>query len=479
MTERTRDGGAGSHADGTESDSRSASRSGVVSRRAALGAGVAALTTLAGCSSLSGGDDGPDRTYDTEALRAVPGESVPTPPSTLPISVPTEQFTAHEERTRELLDAVPSEPSLPNGHVAQRIAGEREQIASELTEGVASDVDSGTVRLGRWRHVRADAAEVAGQYRAATGDVSREAVRTTRERLRQSVHEFQVDWRYVAPDPAAAVALHDEVETLIGVAERATRPRRQFPVDPVANVRLAADLLAELERGAAALDDARALVTAMRTAGDDLAGYRPQVAAAASRLDRVVDVTHERVREYVDRDGTDPNTFFERDVGDTPAVWLFDQARDDLSWRLDDLDAARDAGQTATAVREAAFLLTGYETLADAVDAIESEAAVTTPPADAGAIEAHRDRAVDALETAVAATPHAVSRWLARRAADEIRRGDRRLKEAEGTDVYTVDRATGAYGWVRLFAETIPETTAFVGSVLADPDVATPGYGEE
>ncbi|MFC5367499.1 hypothetical protein [Salinirubrum litoreum] len=479
MTERTRDDGAGSHADGTESEPRSSSRSGAVSRRAALGAGVAALTTLAGCSALSGGDDGPDRTYDTEALRAVPGQSVPTPPSTLPISVPTERFTAHEERTRELLDAVPSDPSLPNGRVTQRLADAREQVASELAEGVASSADTGSIRLGRWRHVRADAAEVAGQYRAATGEVSREAVRTNRERLRQSVHEFQVDWQYAAPDPAAAVALHDEVETLLGVAERATRPRRQFPVDPVANVRLAADLLAELERGRAALRDARALVTAMRTDGDDLAGYRPQVAAAASRLERVVDVTEDRVREYVDPEGTDPNSVFERDVRDTPAVSLFDRARDDLTWRLDDLDGARAAGETATAVREAAFLLTGYEALADAVDAIESEAALTMPPADAGAIETHRDRAVDALESASAVTPHAVSRWLARRAAGGLREGDRRLEEADGTDVYTVDRATGAYGWVRLFAETIPETTAFVGSVLADPDVETPDYGRE
>jgi hypothetical protein len=479
MTERTRDAGAGSHTDGTESDSRSSSRSGAVSRRAALGAGAAALTALAGCSALSGGDDGPDRSYDTTALRAVPGASIPTPPSALPISVPTERFTAHEERTRELLDAVPSDPSLPNGRVTQRIAGEREQVASDLAGGVASDVDSGTVRLGRWRHVREDAAEVAGQYRAATGDLTREEVRTARERLRRSVHEFQTDWEYAAPDPAAAVALHEEVEVLVGAAERATRPRRQFPADPAENVRLAASQVAELEGGRATLADAAALVTAMRTAGDGLAGYRPQAAAAASRLDRVVDVTHERVRTYLEPEGTDPNSFFERDVRDTPAVYLFQRAREDLTWRRDDLQSALERGHAASAVREAAFLLTGYETLADVVDTIESEGAVSRPMTDAGEVEARRERAVDALETAWDATPHAVSRWLVRRAAGGVRDADRRLREADGTDVVTVDRATGAYGWVRLFAETIPEATAFVGSVLSDPDVETPGYGDE
>jgi hypothetical protein len=130
-------------------------------------------------------------------------------------------------------------------------------------------------------------------------------------------------------------------------------------------------------------------------------------------------------------------------------------------------------------VLDAAFLLTGYETLADAVDAVESEAAVSTPPADVTVLEAHRRRAVEALEAAWDAAPHAVSRWLARRAAGELREADWRLREVDGTDVVTVDRATSAYGWVRLFAETIPETTAFVGSVLADPDVETPGYGGE
>jgi hypothetical protein len=471
----------GDEADGRTDDTTPASSSTGhgISRRAALGASVAALTTLAGCSALSGGDDGPDRSYDAEALRAVPGESIPTPPSTLPISVPSERVTAHEERTRTLLDSVPSDPSLPNGRVTQRIADEREQVASELAEGVASDVDAGTVRLGRWRHVREDAAEVAGQYRAATDDISREAVRATRERLRRSIHEFQTDWEYAAPDPAAAVALHEEVELLVGTAERATRPRRQFPANPAADVRLAANLVAELEGGRAALADAAALVTAMRTAGDDLAGHRPQVAAAASRLDRVVDVTHERVRTYVDPEGADPNSFFERDLSDTPAVSLFQTAREDLTWRRDDLQSALERGHAASAVREAAFLLTGYETLADVVDTIESEGAVSRPPADAGEVEARRERAVDALESAWDATPHAVSRWLARRAAGGVRDADRRLREADGTDVYTVDRAAGAYGWVRLFAETIPETAAFVGSVLADPDVATPGYGGE
>jgi hypothetical protein len=477
MNDRPRDDRAESRGDDTTSASSSTGRG--VSRRAALGASVAALTTLAGCSALSGGDDGPDRSYATSGLRNVPGESVPTPPSTLPVSVPTERVTAHEARTRELLDDVPSDPSVPNGRVAQRIAGGREQIASDLAEGVASDVDSGTVRLGRWRQVREDAAEVAGQYRAATGDLAREEVRTAREQLRRSVHEFQTDWGYAAPDPAAAVALYEEVEVLVGAAERATRPRRQFPADPAEDVRLAASLVAELEGGRAALADAEALVTAMRTAGDDLTAYRPQVAAAANRLERIVDVTHDRVRRYVEPEGADPNTFFERDVRDTPAVYLFQTARDDLTWRRDDLRSALDTGQTASAVLDAAFLLTGYETLADAVDAVESEAPVSTRPTDAGEVADHRERAVEALESAWDATPHAVSRWLARRAAGGLREGDRRLREVDGTDVVTVDRATGAYGWVRLFAETIPETAAFVGSVLADPDVATPGYGGE
>jgi hypothetical protein len=477
MSDRQRDDRAESRGDDTTPASGSTGRG--VSRRAALGASIAALTTLAGCSALSGGDDGPDRSYDAEALRAVPSESIPTPPSTLPISVPSERYRAHKERTQALLEAVPKDPSLPNGNVNQRLAGAREQVTSELEEGVASDVTTEMRRLGRWRHVRADAAEVAAQYRAATNDISREAVRATREQLRQSVHEFQVDWRYIAPDPAAAVALHEEVELLVGTAERATRPRRQFPVEPTTDVQLAADLLAELEHGAAALADAAALVTAMRTAGDDLAGYRPQAAAAASRLDRVVDVTHERVRRYVEPEGADPNSFFERDVRDTPAVYLFQRAREDLTWRRDDLQSALERGHAASAVREAAFLLTGYETLADVVDTIESEGAVSRPMTDAGEVADHRGRAVEALETAWDATPHAVSRWLARRAAGGVREADRRLHDADGTDVDTVDRATGAYGWVRLFAETIPEATAFVGSVLADPDVETPGYGSE
>ena len=420
------------HTEDTTADAGAESRG--VPRRAALGASVAALTVLAGCSTLSGGDYGPDRSYVTEALRDVPGESVPTPPSTLPISVPSERFSAHEERARELLDGVPSDPSLPNGRVTQRIAGERERVASDLAEGVASDVDTDTRRLSRWRRVREDAAEVAGQYRAATGDLTREEVRTTRERLRQSVHEFQTDWAYAAPDPAAGVALHEEVEVLVGTAERATRPARQFPADPAENVRLAAGLVAELEAGRAALADATALVTAMRTAGDDLTGYRPQVAAAASRLERVADVTTDRVREYIQPEGADPNTFFERDVDGTPAVYLFQTARNDLLWRQDDLQSALDAGRTASAVLEAAFLLAGYETLADAVDAIESEAAVSTPPADAAAVTERREQAVAALESAWDATPHTVSRWLARRAAREFFGADRRLRDADGTD---------------------------------------------
>lgn len=446
------------------------------SRRALLGAGATGLAALAGCSALPGNDETDARRFDDDALTTMADADPPRPPSAFPLSVPTERVEAHRSRAASLLSQVPAEPDVPNALVEQQVAEERARVADELA---VSPDDARTMldRLGHWRRRRVEAATVAGMYAAARATTSSDAVRERRERLRQAQFGFREEWTYTASDPVDALGVHAEVESLLEEVTDAFRPREAYPADPPADVEAAGRVVGELEGGEAALGDARTLVDAVRTDGENLAGYRPHLRAAALRLERVAERSFRDVHSAVNHEMQDPAAYFDGSL-DGVSTALFERAREMIAYRSDvPHDSIRNR-QYANACVDAATVLTAIEAFRDSVARIEADR-VVTPPEGAAAVREARKRAVTAVESSWDERPRLVSRSLAGVAAAILEDGDRWVSRTDSVEGDEADRAVANYVYVRLFAETIPAATTYVGDIVAEPDVATPRYGRE
>lgn len=436
-------------------------------RRAFLAGGSAALAGLAGCSRLPVVGNGESEvTYDVERLRAAVDPDAVTPPEPYPGPVPDALADAHYERAQLLLDAVPREPSVPNGVVARNLADDHEDVASDLEDapGDVSTLDA----LEDWRYVRESAAELEGAYAAATGEASRAIVEQRRADARDALAAFRDEWAYRAESAAAAVGVHRHLESLVESARRDLVLPRAFPADP----RRAVDSVGDLVRAAEGANAAVADATGLRDAysEDGMASYRNALATAAVRLEGAVDATRERVAPFVAPGASAAD--FERDVSETPAEFVFETAQHNARNAVESTATARECGDHASAVAAAGRALVSLVAVRTVVDAVrDGEYGV---PASADAVLEYRDSAVAAVEDVSSVASEPVGRAVAVPAYRSLQYAEGAFRDEPAypsVDAREVKRAVGYYAFAEHAADAVPVVVERVSDEL---DAATP-----
>ncbi|WP_226022114.1 hypothetical protein [Halomicrobium salinisoli] len=438
----------------------------MTTRRRLLAGCAAGLAGLAGCSGLSdlpgAGEDSPERVD----VRSVAGDlsRVDLPESPFPAAVPPSLAEAHRERTRELLSDVPREPEIPNGAVRSELVDERERAADDVND--EEDVHQWPVEaLGDWRRRRGEAAAVRGAYRAATGEGDGEDLAERRQSVRASLGEFAADWAYRAPDPVAAVLAHAPVESTVHDCRTLLEPHRPYPEDPLAAPFRAGDAVGDVERADAALADA----TGLRAAAlDEWTGppsqWSPIVSGTQALRHSLAETMDDRIEWWLDAEYDD----FDRDLEGTPARWLFYEARRRVQSRERDARQARERGDHATAVVEAAQALVATEVFETVVDGMRDGAYGGETTADRLRESSRRAReAVQAAleeRSALDGNRPALAVALLRPALLTQRSLVDRLAEGYGS----ADRALGEFAWAELYARTVPDAAPFVAERLRE-----------
>jgi hypothetical protein len=403
-----------------------------------------------------------EREYDAEALARLADGDDPTAPDAFPVRIPDETVARHDDRARELLAAVPERPDVPNGVIAERIREEREQAAERL--GEREDAPTGLERLEDARYARHEAAEVNGTYRAAVGEIDRETVAEGREALRADRLGFEAEWDYRGDDSARALVVHAELERLVEDARRNAEAWPPFPDDPRDDVFQVGEVVGEVERGWAALGDAIRLRTRYVGKAADPESYRVAVTVAAGRLElRTTDRRRRRLHGYLDRRASEA---FERSVEETPAEYLYHEARQRVRGAAEGAEEARRTGDHATAALRSATELAGLRAFDAIVDAVEN--GEYGPPEDEGRIAAVHEDAVAALREAWDTEPVPVSVELTWPARDSLQDARYWLEDTDG-NARMVHRAYANLVYTRLYAERVPEVVVAVTDALGGP----------
>lgn len=419
------------------------------SRRDVLaGLGAVGASGLAGCAALPFGNDQSDDadvSLSTEDIG-----SLAWPESPFPVAVPTDPVNAHRERSRELLAAVPSEPSVPNGAVAEEIRSNRESAADRLDD--EPDESWPTEELSVWRERRKEAACVLGTYRAATGEGDAEAVRERRQGVRDELGSFAADHEYRASSSLEAVLAHAPIEGLVEDCRRRVRPAPAYPSDPVARPFQAGDAVGRVELARATLADARRLRDAYLSERSETAPQWTALIDASRRLEYAASRTRSSVADFLDRE--EPP--FRADLEGTAGRWLFRRASGYVEAKTEEAREHRDDGQFAAAVIEAGQILAGIEALRATIHGIrdgEYQSEVT-----AQSVSGTADRARDAI-AAIGEGGHP-------RMAAQI------VRPTLGTFEYVTElieehyadppRVEGDFAWVELYARAVPAAAEFV-----------------
>ncbi|RLM50612.1 twin-arginine translocation signal domain-containing protein [Halorubrum sp. Atlit-28R] len=418
------------------------------SRRGFLaGLATAGAAAVAGCAASPLADGETNR---GEATAVPPGlvDAVEWPPAPFPATVPDSLAAAHQSRARDLLDAVPAEPSLPNAAVAAAIADDRaravERVDAEPTDPWPTEA------LAARRRARGTAATVRGAYRAATGVDESADLAARRRTVREDRAALAAGLEYRAESTAAAALAYEPVESLLAACARHLVPTVRYPDDPVAAPFRAGDAVGDVERARAAATDAAGLRDAFH---GDREGIDPQWAslvAAAETLDGSV----RRTRAEVRRRTGDEAVPTDEDLSGTVAQELAVATERRTASAVRGVERASDDGNYATAVIEAGTALATVEARRRAVEAIR-DGGHRNPPSESS-LRSAAERAREAVAAVDGGDPLAarfVRPALASlgRVADEVDAGyaDPRRTQAELT-------------YAALYARAVPPATAFV-----------------
>ena len=429
------------------------------SRRDLLAACGASLAALAGCSGVDAGPGSALR-FDPDRVADVAAMPVPEPPTGFPVEVTDAMVETHLERARERLDAVPPSPAVPNGEVAERLARDRARVR-EAVAAVPGSSSGGPGRLRRARHVRADAAEVAAAYRAATGRLEPAAVEEAREALRADRLAFEEDWAYRGADAVGALVVHAEVESLLETARRRADAWPPVAAEPVDDPFQAGAAVRGVEAARAALLDARRLDEHHLAGVDEPVSFRAGFTVVAHRLEHRTRYARHRVQEFLERGPNEAG--FGRSLDGTPALHLYRRARRPAEGLVDRFDRERRAGRYASATLAGTRALGALRAFEAAIDAIDEDAYTSRVSVDD--LATARERAVAALRDAWSTPPAVLSVAVTGLVRDAIRHAHHDLEGAEG-DEGAVRSAIGLFAYARLLAETVPETVETVVDLL-------------
>ncbi len=439
----------------------------MTTRRRLLAGCAAGLAGLAGCSGVSelpgvGGDDSPE-SVDVRAV-ARDLSRVDLPASAFPAAVPPSLAEAHRERARELLSDVPTDPAIPNGAVRAEFADEREYAADDL-DGEADTHEWPIRALDDWRYRRTEAATVRGAYRAATGEDDEEGLTERRRSVRGSLAEFEADWAYCAPDPVAAVLAHAPLESVVDDCRTRLEPRRSYPDDPVAAPFRAGEAVGDVEGADAAVADAAGLrEAALEEWADPPSQWGAVVSGTEALRHSLAETTDERIEWWLDAEYDD----FDRDLEGTPARWLFYEAKRRVQTRERAVGGARERGDHATAIVDAAQALVATEVFETVVDGVQDGAYGGEISTDRLRETSRRAReairaaleegsALDGYRSGLAVALLRPALFTQRSLVD-------RLAEGFGDG----DRAIGEFAWAELYARTVPDAVPFVAERLRE-----------
>jgi hypothetical protein len=428
------------------------------SRRAVLaGLGTAGAVGVAGCSALPFGDGGDDERTDVSLPPDAVGP-ITWPASPFPAAVPSALAETHQERARELLAAVPAEPSLPNAAVAEELRATRDHAADRLT----SDIDDPwpVEALSEWRDRRHAAATVRGSYRAATGEDDAETVADRRRSVREGLHSFVASHEYRASSPLEAVLAHAPIEELVSDCRRRARPAVTYPDDPIERPFQAGDAVGEVEFARATLADARGLREAYRTEEPNRPPQWARLIDASDSLRISVGRTRSTVREFLDAEGSP----FEADLDGTAARWLFRSARRQVDATVEEHRDRHDDGEYATAVVEAGQALAATEAFRAAIDGIRDGAYQGDVTVES--VSRTAERAGEAVAAIGDHRDERLARLLARPALGTLEYLPDQIE-----DGYTdATRAQGELARAELYARAVPAATTFVAGRLEEPE---------
>jgi hypothetical protein len=421
-------------------------------RRFLAGLGTLGVAGLAGCSGLPslGSDDG-DEYVDLPPDAA---GSIEWPDAPFPVAVPPRLAASHRERAEALLAAVPTDPSVPNGAVAEELRAERERAAERIDDGV--DEPWPTDGLDAWRGRRSDAAALLGAHRAATGEDDADEVGSRRREVRSALGSLAADHEYRASSALEAVLAHEPIEGLLADCRRRTRPNPAYPEDPIARPFRAGDALARVELARATLGDAGRLRAIYLSERDDPPSRWSALIDASDRLGLAVSRTRSTVRDFLDVDESP----FRAELDGTPARALFRRASGQVSAAVDDHEERREAGDYATAVIEAGHALAAVEALRAAIEGIRDEA--YRDPVSVESVEETADRARDAIASIESSEDARLASRLARPALDTFGY----LPEYIERGYVDAARAQGDLAWAELYARAVPPAAAFVAERL-------------
>ncbi|MBV0900191.1 hypothetical protein [Haloarcula salina] len=429
-------------------------------RRDLLAACGAGLAGLAGCSGLSPFEEREER-VDTGRLDGDLA-TVALPASPYPVSVPASLGQRHRERARELLDGVPDSPSIPNAAVAQKLVEERDRAENSLESDGDGREEWPLNRLDGHRYDRSEAARVRSAYRAAVGEDDGDPLREYRRTVAASRGAFEGDLAYRASDPVTAVLAHEPVEELLAECRETNQPTPPYPDDPRTEPFRAGEAVGTVERGAAALGDARRLRERYLRAASDPTPQWDRLAVAAESLERALRFSQDRVEGYRDP-GPD---VFERDLDGTAARRLYADAARDLRTRTEETEAAVDDADFATAVLDAGQGLVALEVLTAVVMGIRDGEYQGDP--SLSTVRSSAEASAAAVESALGTEPRGLAVRLCEPALFTHRYAVRSVAR------YEPDAAEllAEFRRAELLASAVPAATAFVVERLRDGETA-------
>ncbi|WP_225336164.1 hypothetical protein [Halomicrobium urmianum] len=436
-----------------------------LSRRSLLTVCSASLASIAGCSALPFGSDDDERSYEQGPLRTLAEQDLPEPPTGVTVTVPEGALDRHRRRARELLEEVPEEPAVPNGLIAARLARNRANVAEDLERGsTAEPFQLPLDRLGHWRYLRGEAAEVRGAYRAATSDVSEATVDERRGEIRTDLYDFLSEWEYRGEDPARALAVHYRIERLIDQCRNYLDLWPKFPERPADDVERVGRIAGDVETARAALEDAVAMRDRYVNGLDDPHSYRRAFTAVAREVHRTTDFTIHRkgLRQYLDAIGR-PEWPHDRNLDGTVAETLYRRVQNLAHYRRH--REARQQERYATTVVDGGISLAAVVALEDVVAAIRD--------GDHGQVESSSEvqtlagEAQRALDGALTTEPQTVSLQVAMPAFDLLQDVTHHLAEHRVGE-HEIHRAAGTYASARYFARSVPPVVRYLDESLSE-----------
>lgn len=422
--------------------------------------GTVSIGGLAGCSALPfGGDQGEER--ENVSLPADTVEPIEWSKQSFPATVPSRLADVHHDRARELLAAVPSNPSVPNSAIAEELQSDREHAAGQLDEDINDPWP--TQELSQWRDRRHIAATVRGAYRAATGEDDTETVTDRQQTVRDELYSFLADHEYRASSPLDAVLAHTPIEELVADCRQHIHSEPAYPADPIADPFQAGDAVGKVELTHAMLADARRLREVYLTERSDVSSQRANLIDTSDRLRIAIDQTHSTVYDFFESYEPPRKTaqrVFDADLTGTAGRELFVKASQHITSANEEFKQYRDDGNYAMAVIEAGQTLAAIEALRATIDGIRNGSYQNKVTVESVIQMAERTQeAILAIDTS---ENPGLAMQIGRPALDTVNHLPEHI-ERQYTDAVLVE---GELAWADLYARAVPAVTAFVSKRL-------------